>query len=165
MAIEYTLDAQDGASARVLAIGIRPRLEFALFSCAIAALLAATVSPWNMASLPLLIGLTAGLGAFRLTQIGKVRQAALAAFDRNPTLRRRTAASWDDGGVTIQPLGASRERILWTQLQRLRENERIVLLFQGSGIIHAIPKRAFGDKSTLATFRLLARRHEHKTPT
>ncbi len=160
MSVEYTLDPQDVASARLLAIGIRPRLEFALFAFVIAALLMGTVSPWNFSTLPLVIGLTAGLGAFRLTQIGKVRQAAQSAFERNTTLRRPTAASWDDGGVTIQPAGASRERILWSQLQKLRENERIVLLFQATGAIHAIPKRAFSNKAALAAFRLLARRHQ-----
>lgn len=162
--VEYTLDPEDVASARLLAIGIRPRLEFALFAVAVAALLAWSVSPWSFGSLPLLIGLTACLGAFRLIQIGRVKEAALGAFHRNPTLRLPTAAAWDDRGVTIQPAGSLTERILWTQMQRLRENERIVLLSQGSGLIHAIPKRAFPDKATLAAFRVLARSHESKIP-
>jgi hypothetical protein len=162
--VEYTLDPEDVASARLLAIGIRPRLEFALFTAAIAALLAWSVSPWSFGSLPLLIGLTASLGAFRLIQIGKVKEAALAAFHRNPTLRQPTTAAWDDLGVTIQPASSVTERILWTQLHRFRENERIVLLLQGSDLIHAIPKRAFSDKATLAAFRLLARSHESKIP-
>jgi hypothetical protein len=161
-AVEFTLDPADVASARLLAIGIRPRLEFSLFSAAVVILLACSASPWNFSSLPLLIGLTATLGAFRLMQIGKVKAAALAAFRRNPTLRQPTAASWDDGGVTIQPAGALTERILWTQLQRLKENERVVLLLHGTGLIHAIPKRAFSDKASLASFRALARRHASK---
>jgi hypothetical protein len=158
--VEYTLDPEDVTSARLLAIGIRPRLEFALFTFAIAALLAWSVSPWSFGSQPLLIGLTASLGAFRLIQIGKVKEAALAAFQRNPTLRQPTVASWDDLGVTIQPAGCLTERILWTQLQRLRENERVVLLLQGSGVFHAIPNRAFADKATLDAFRVLARRQQ-----
>jgi hypothetical protein len=162
MAVEFTLDPEDVASARLLAIGIRPRLEFSLFAAAVAALLACSVSRWSFSSLPLLIGLTASLGAFRLIQIAKVKEAALAAFHRNPTLRRPTAASWDDVGVTIQPAGAMTERILWTQLRRLKENERVVLLSQGTGLMHAIPKRAFSDKASLASFRLLARGHQSK---
>jgi hypothetical protein len=161
--VEYTLDPEDVTSARLLAIGIRPRLEFALFAAAVAALLVWSVSPWSFGSQPLLIGLTASLGAFRLIQIGKVKEAALAAFQRNPTLRQPTVASWDDLGVTIQPAGALTERILWTQLQRLRENERVVLLLQGSGLFHAIPKRAFADKATLDAFRVLARRQQGRT--
>jgi hypothetical protein len=163
MAVEYTLDAQDVTSARLLAVGVRPRVEFIAFAGAIAALLALSVSAWSFGSLPLLIGLTASLGAFRLMQIGKVKEAALAAYQRNPTLRQPTVASWDDRGITIQPSGSLTERILWTQLQRLKENERIVLLSQGSGLIHAIPKRAF-DKAGLEAFRNLARRHERKLP-
>jgi hypothetical protein len=161
-AVEFSLDPADVTSARLLAIGIRPRLEFSLFSAAVAALLAWSASPWNFRSLPLLIGLTASLGAFRLIQIGKVKEATLAAFHRNPTLRRPTAASWDDGGVTIQPAGALTERISWTQLRRFKENERVVLLLHGTGLIHAIPKRAFSDKILLASFRSLARRHQSK---
>lgn len=159
MAVEYTLDADDITSARLLAIGIRPRLEFGLFAIAVAALLAWSVSPWRITILPLLIGLTASLGAFRLMQIGKVRETATAAFRRNPTLRLPTAASWDERGVTIQPAGSLTERILWTELQRLRENERVILLLQGGGISHAIPKRAFPNKTTLNAFRVAARRH------
>jgi uncharacterized membrane protein len=159
MAVEYTFDADDIASARLLAIGIRPRLEFGLFAIAIAALLAWSVSPWRITILPLLIGLTASLGAFRLMQIGKVREAATAAFRRNPTLRLPTAASWDERGVTIQPAGSLTERIPWTELQRLRENERVILLLQGAGVSHAIPKRAFPNKTTLDAFRVAARRH------
>src|SRR5580704_11446869 len=113
MAVEYTLDAQDVTSARLLAIGVRPRVEFTAFAAAIAALLALSVSPWSFGSLPLLIGLTASLGAFRLMQIGKVKEAALAAYHRNPTLRQPTVASWDDRGITIQPSGSLTERILW----------------------------------------------------
>src|ERR1700730_1257757 len=155
--VEYTLNAEDVTSARLLAIGIRPRLEFTLFAAAVAALLAWSVSPWSLGSLPLLIGLTASLGAFRLIQIGRVKEAALAAFHRNPTLRQPTTAAWDDLGVTIQPAGALTERILWTQLQRLRENERVVLLLQGAGFSHAIPKRAFANKTMLDAFRVAAR--------
>jgi hypothetical protein len=162
MAIEYTLDQEDVTSARLLAIGIRPRLEFALFAAAVAALLAWSVSPWRFSLLPLLIGLTASLCAFRLIQIGRVREAALAVFRRNPTLRQPTAASWDDRGLTIQPASSVAERILWTQLHRLRENERVMVLSQGAGLIHAIPKRAFPDKAALDAFRSLARRHERK---
>src|SRR5882757_10103185 len=157
--VEYTLDPEDVASARLLAIGIRPRLEFALFAVAVAALLAWSVSPWSFGSLPLLIGLTACLGAFRLIQIGRVKEAALAAFHRNPTLRLPTAAAWDERGVTIQPAGSLTERILWTELQRLRENERVILLLQGVGFSHAIPKRAFPNKMMLDAFRVAARRH------
>ena len=107
--------------------------------------------------LPLLIGLTACLGGYRLTQIGHVRQAATAAFQRNPTLRRLTAASWDDRGVSIHPATAPPERILWSELKALKENERIVLLQQRTGNIHAIPKRAFTDKSSLEILKGLAR--------
>ncbi len=107
--------------------------------------------------LPLLIGLTACLGGFRLMQIAQVRQAAAAAFQRNPTLRRPTAVSWDDGGVIIHPAAGQAERILWTELRALKENERIVLLQQRLGVIHAIPKRALTDKAMLASLRRLAR--------
>jgi len=107
--------------------------------------------------LPLLIGLTASLGAFRLIQIGKVREAALAAFRRNPTLRLPTTAEWDERGVTIQPAGSLTERILWTEMQRLRENERVILLLEGVGFSHAIPKRAFPNKTMLDAFRIAAR--------
>ena len=79
MIVEYTLDPEDVASARLLALGIRPRIEFAAFSAVIAGLLAWSVSPWSYNLLPLLIGLTAGLGGFRLMQIGKVKQAAAGA--------------------------------------------------------------------------------------
>lgn len=159
MAVEYTLNGDDIVSARLLAIGIRPKLEFGLFAISVAAMLAWSVSPWRITILPLLIGLTASLGAFRLIQIGKVREAATAAFWRNPTLRLPTAASWDERGVTIQPAGSLTERILWTELQRLRENERVIVLLQSVGISHAIPKRAFPNKTTLDAFRVTARRH------
>jgi hypothetical protein len=159
-AVEFTLDAEDVASARLLAIGIRPRFELALFVAALSALLAGSVSPWSFGSLPLLIGLTASLGAFRLMQIGKVKQTALAAYRRNPTWSRTTAACWDGGGVTIQPAGVPAERIAWTQLRRVKENQRIVLLIQ-AGSMHAIPKRAFSDKTSLAAFRALAGRPNH----
>jgi hypothetical protein len=158
MAVDYSLDPEDIACARLLAIGVRPRLEFAVFAVGLAALLAWSVSPWTFTMLPLLIGLTAGLGGFRLMQIAKVRQASQAAYDRNPTLRRRTGAAWDDRGITIQPSGASPELIPWGALQRLRENQRIVLLLQTSGQFHAIPKRAFSDEAELRALRLLARR-------
>lgn len=157
MVIEYTLEPEDVACARLLAIGIRPRVEVALFAAVIFGMLAWSVSPWSYPMLPLLIGLTACLGGFRLTQFGKVREAAAAAFQRNPTLRRLTCASWDDGGVTIQPASAQSERILWSELKALKENERIVLLQQHTGNIHAIPKRAFTDKTSLAVLRGLAR--------
>jgi hypothetical protein len=159
MAVEYTLNAEDITSARLLAIGIRPKLELGLFAASVAALLAWSVSPWRITILPLLIGLTASLGAFRLIQIGKVREAALAAFRRNPTLRLPTTAEWDERGVTIQPAGSLTERILWTEMQRLRENERVILLLQGVGFSHAIPKRAFPNKTMLDAFRIAARGH------
>jgi hypothetical protein len=154
--VEYTLDAEDIASARLLALGIRPRVDFSLFALAVAGLLAWSVSPWSFASLPLLIGLTACLGAFRLMQIGKLKEAALASFQRNPTLRRLTSAAWDEHGVTIQPANALTERILWADLRKLRENERIVLLMQAGQLMHAIPKRAFPDRAALQSFRALA---------
>jgi hypothetical protein len=154
--VEYTLDAEDIASARLLALGIRPRVEFSLFALVVAGLLGWSVSPWSFGSLPLLIGLTASLGAFRLMQIGKLKEAALASFQRNPTLRRLTAAAWDEHGVTIQPANSLTERILWTELRRLRENERIVLLMQAGQLMHAIPKRAFPDRAALQSFRALA---------
>jgi hypothetical protein len=157
MLVDYTLNPDDIASARLLAIGIRPRMELCLFAVAVAGLLAWSVSPWRFNLLPLLIGLTASLGGFRLIQIGKVRDLAMAAFQRNPTLRQPTTASWDDRGVTIHPASAMSERISWRDLKPLRENERIVLLQQGSGQIHAIPKRAFTDKAVLAEFRNSAR--------
>jgi hypothetical protein len=162
MAVQYTLVPEDIAAARLLAIGIRPRIEFMLFAVVVAALLAWSVSPWSFSQLPLLTGLTASLGAFRLIQIGKVRETAAAAFRRNPTLRQPTAAHWDVRGVTIHPAGSPAELIPWTQLQQLRENERIIVLLQRSGLIHAIPKRAFPDKPALAALRLLAQRHTAK---
>ena len=73
--IEYTLEAEDIASARLLALGVRPRVEFGLFAAALVGLSAISVSNLSFGTLPLLIGLTACLGAFRLTQINKVRQA------------------------------------------------------------------------------------------
>jgi len=155
--VEYTLQAEDVASARLLALGVRPRVEFTLFAVVLIALISLSVSAWDFASLPLLIGLTACLAAFRLTQISKVRQAALAAFKRNETLRQATVASWDEEGVTIQPLGAPAERIPWTALTAFKENERIVLFRQRSEAIHAIPKRAFADKAALAALRRKAR--------
>lgn len=157
MAVEYTLNTDDIVSARLLAIGIRPRLEFVLFAASVAALLAWSVSPWRITLLPLLIGLTACLGAFRLIQIGKVKEAAMAAFRRNPTLRLPTTAEWDGRGVTIQPAGSLTERVLWTALQQLRENERVILLSQAAGFGHAIPKRAFPNKAALDAFRVAAR--------
>ncbi len=157
MVVDYTLTPEDITSARLLAIGIRPRLELAVFAAAVAGLLSWSVSPWSFALLPLLIGLTASLGAFRVIQIGKVREAAIAAYHRNPTLRQPTAASWDDRGVTIHPTSALSERLAWSELKPLKENERVVLLRQGTTSIHAIPKRAFTDKALLAEFRRLAR--------
>jgi hypothetical protein len=157
MVIEYTLDPEDITAARLLAIGIRPRFELALFAAVMSGMLAWSISPWSYAMLPLLIGLTACLGGFRLMQIGQVRQAAAAAFQRNVTLRRPTAASWDDRGVIIHPAAGQAERILWSELRALKENQRVVLLQQRSGIIHAIPKRALTDKTMLAALRRLAR--------
>lgn len=162
MAVEFTLGPEDVASARLLAIGIRPILEFGLFALAIAALLAWSVSPWSFQLLPLLIGLTASLAAYRVIQIGRVKEAALAAYRRNPTLRQPISASWDADGVTIQPAGAPPETIPWPQLREYRENERVILLLQDASAIHAIPKRAFPDKTSLAGFRSLARRRDAK---
>lgn len=155
--VEYTLEADDIGSARLLALGVRPRLEFSLFGAALVGLAAISVSPLSFGTLPLIIGLTACLGAFRLTQINRVRQAAAAAFKRNETLRRVTIAVWDDGGVSIQPAAALVERIPWSELAAFKENERIVLFRQKSGAIHAIPKRAFSDKTVLAALRRTAR--------
>ncbi len=157
MSVEYTLDPEDIASARLLAIGIRPKLEFALFAMALAGELALSVSPWNFGLLPLLIGLTACLAAFRLMQINKVKEAAGAAFRRNHTLQRATVASWDADGISIQPLASICERILWKELQALKENNRVILFQQKTGLIHAVPKRAFSDKAALAAFRSAAR--------
>jgi len=155
--VEYTLQAEDIASARLLALGVRPRLEFSLFAAVLIGLSALSVSNLSFGSLPLLIGLTACLGAFRITQINKVRQAAAAAFKRNDTLRRVTIALWDDQGVSIQPADAIVERIAWSELEAFKENERIVLFQQKSRAIHAIPKRAFPDKAVLAMLRQTAR--------
>ncbi len=159
MTIEYTLDAEDVASARLLAIGVRPRVEFTLFAVVLIALVALSVSSSSLGATPwpLVIGLTACLAAFRVTQISKVRQAALAAFKRNDTLRQPTVAIWDDDGVTIQPLGAMLERIPWAALKTFKENGRIVLFQQKSGGLHAIPTRAFTDKATLTALRRKAR--------
>jgi hypothetical protein len=154
--VEYTLEAEDIASARLLALGVRPRVEFSLFAAVLIGLSALSVSNLSFGSLPLLIGLTACLGAFRITQINKVRQAAAAAFKRNDTLRRLTIALWDDQGVSIQPVDAIVERIPWSELAAFKENERIVLFQQKSRAIHAIPKRAFADKAALATLRQTA---------
>jgi hypothetical protein len=156
--IEYMLDPADVSAARLLAIGIRPRLELALFAVAVGILLGWSVSPWKFEMLPLLIGLTASLGAFRMMQIGKVNEAALSAYQRNATLRMPTVASWDENGISIQPAGAAVERIAWIQLQRMLENERIFLLLQPTGVMHAIPKRAFTDPTMLVAFRRLAGR-------
>jgi hypothetical protein len=155
--IEYTLQAEDIASARLLALGVRPRVEFSLFAAALVGLSAISVSNLSFGRLPLIIGLTACLGAFRLTQINRVRQAAAAAFKRNETLRRPTIAMWDEGGVSIQPANALVERIPWCELAAFKENERIVLFQQTSGAIHAIPKRAFSDKAVLAAVRRTTR--------
>jgi hypothetical protein len=155
--VEYTLQAEDIASARLLALGVRPRVEFSLFAAVLIALAALSVSNLSFGSLPLLIGLTACLGAFRLTQINKVRQAAAAAFKRNATLRRVTIALWDDQGVSIQPADTIVERIPWSELEAFKENERIVLFQQKNRAIHAIPKRAFPDKAALAALRRTAR--------
>ncbi len=156
MSIEYTLDPEDISSARLMALGIRPQREVALFGCGMAALLALSVSPWSFGLLPLLIGLTACLAAFRIMQIGRVREAALAAYQRNPTLRQPTVATWDERGVSIRPRNSPCEFVSWAEVQPLRENARIVLLRQATGAIHAIPKRA-ADKTTLMALRRLAR--------
>ena len=155
--IEYTLDAQDVAAARLLALGVRPGLEFALFAAALTGLAALSVSPVSFGSPRLLIALTACLGAFRLMQIHKVRQAAVAAFKRNPTLRQATVATWDEEGVTIQPLLSLVERISWSALKGIKENARVVVFVQRSGAIHAVPKRAFADKAALTELRRKAR--------
>jgi hypothetical protein len=157
LAIEYTLDAQDVAAARLLALGVRPRIEFALFAAALIGLAALSVSPVSFGSPRLLIGLTACLGAFRLTQINKVRQAAAEAFKRNPTLRQATIATWDEEGLTIQPLKGVVERISWTALKGVRENARVIVFVQRSGAVHAVPKRAFADKAALDQLRRKAR--------
>jgi hypothetical protein len=154
--IEYTLDAQDVAAARLLAIGIRPRVEFTIFAVVLITLVALSVSPWVFGTIPLLVGLTACLGAFRITQISKVREAATTAFKRNETLRQVTVAMWDDAGITIQPLTAIIERIPWTALKAFKENERVVL-FQQANALHAIPKRAFPNKVALQALRRKAR--------
>jgi hypothetical protein len=155
--IEYTLEAEDIASARLLALGVRTRFEFSLFAAVLAGLSAISITKLDFGTLPLIIGLTACLGAFRLTQINKVRQASAAAFKRNETLRRVTIAVWDDAGVSIQPANAVVERISWSELAAFKENERIVLFQQKSGAIHAIPKRAFADKAVLGALRRTAR--------
>jgi hypothetical protein len=157
MAVEYKLEPEDVASARLLAIGIRPKLEFALFVLAIALLLAWSVSPWSIGQTPLVTGLAAGLGGFRLIQIAKIREAAAAAFQRNTTLRQPTTASWDASGVVISPASSMSERISWKELRAIKINERIVLLEQKTGSIHAIPKRAFANREAIAAFRALAR--------
>jgi YcxB-like protein len=154
--IEYTLDAQDVAAARLLGVGIRPRVEFTIFAVVLITLVALSVSPWAFGTIPLLIGLTACLGAFRIMQISKLRQAAAIAFKRNETLRQVTVAMWDEGGITIQPLTAIIERIPWSALQAFKENERVVL-FQQADALHAIPKRAFPNKAVLAALRKKAR--------
>jgi hypothetical protein len=157
LAVEYTLDAQDVAAARLLALGVRPRTEFALFAAALIGLAALSVSPVSFGSPRLLIGLTACLGAFRLAQIHKVRQAAVEAFNRNPTLRQETIATWDEEGITIQPLKGVPERISWTALKGVRENARVIVFVQRSGAVHAVPKRAFADKGALDPLRRRAR--------
>jgi hypothetical protein len=154
--IEYTLDAQDVAAARLLAIGIRPRVEFTIFAVVLITLVALSVSPWVFGTIPLLVGLTACLGAFRITQVSKVREAAATAFKRNETLRQVTVALWDDAGITIQPLTAIIERIPWSALKAFKENERVVL-FQQANALHAIPKRAFPNKAALQALRRKAR--------
>ena len=63
--------------------------------------------------------------------------------------------------MTIQPAGASTERVAWSNGTAYKENDRVILLLQGGGLFHAIPKRAFNDTSPLAAFRDLARgRHD-----
>ena len=164
MAVDYTLDPEDIASARLLAIGIRPRIELLLFAVVVGAELALSISPWSFSLLPLLIGLTASLAAFRIMQINKVKEAAAAAFRRNHTLRSLTTASWDAEGITIQPASSISERILWTDLMPLKENDRVLLFQQKSGNLHAISKRAFADKAALGGFRNLARRAGQQLP-
>jgi hypothetical protein len=155
--VEYTLDARDVAAARLLALGVRPRIEFALFAAALIGLAALSISPFKFGSPRLLIGLTACLAAFRLMQITKVRQAAVAAFERNPTLRQSTVATWNEQGITIQPLTAMLERISWSALKGVEENARVIVFVQRSGAIHAIPKRAFSGKAALNELRRQAR--------
>jgi len=155
--IEYNLDAQDVAAARLIALGVRPRIEFALFAAALIGLTALSVSRFSFGSVRLLIGLTACLGAFRLMQVNKVRQAAVATFNRNPTLRQATVATWDEEGITIQPLTAMVERISWSTLEGVKENARVLVFLQPSGAIHAVPKRAFPDKAALDQLRRKAR--------
>jgi len=164
--VEYTLQAEDIASARLLALGVRPRVEFSLFAAALLGLSAISLSNLSFGALPLIVGLTACLAAFRLTQINKVRQAAATAFKRNETLRSLTVAMWDDAGVSIQPATALVERIPWSALASFKENDRIVLFQQTSGAIHAIPRRAFYDKAVLASLRRTARamiKHESRS--
>ena len=86
-----------------------------------------------------------------------MREAAAAAFQRNPTLRQTTSVSWDERGIVIAPIASLSEHIPWSDLRAVKINDRIVLLQQRTGAIHAIPKRAF-DRDALATFRALARR-------
>jgi hypothetical protein len=150
------LEAEDIAAARLLALGVRPRVESSLFAAVLIALSALSASNLSFGSPPLLIGLTACLAAFRLTQINKVRQAAAAAFERNATLRRLTIALWDDEGVSIQPADTIVERIPWSEVTAFKENDRVVLFQQKSRAIHAIPKRAFPDEAVLATLRRTA---------
>jgi hypothetical protein len=157
LAVDYTLDAQDVAAARLLALGVRPRIEFALFAAALIGLAALSVSPISFGSPRLLIGLTACLGAFRLMQIHKVRQAAAEAFKRNPTLRRATVATWDEHGLSIQPQTGVPERITWAALKSVKESARVIVFVQRSGAVHALPKRAFADKAALDQLRRMAR--------
>jgi hypothetical protein len=51
--IEYTLEAEDIASARLLALGVRPRVEFSLFAAALVGLSAISVSNLSFGTLPL----------------------------------------------------------------------------------------------------------------
>ena len=98
--------------------------------------------------LPLLIGLTACLGAFRLTQINKVRQAAAAAFKRNATLRQ---CDHRDVGRCGRQHPTGRRRRREDSVERARSRSRRMSASSCSskerGAIHAIPKRAFADKA------------------
>ena len=157
MAVEYTLTSEDITSARLLGLGMRPKSEGMVVLLILAVLVALALSAWDFRALPVMIISVVVAGAIRAGAMVKAQDGAVAAFRSNPILRQRTSALWDGTGVTIQPTGFGATHLPWDQLRELRENERIVLLIQRSGIFHGIPKRAFPDVATLSELQTLAK--------
>jgi hypothetical protein len=152
MAVSFTLTPQDVASARMRAAGVFPKSEIFGTLGAFTLVIALSLTRFE---LPMTGLITGGIGAFaaaRLIAVSRIQDGALAAFRANSQLRARTDASWDDRGVTVQPSGFGAVTVPWSDVIRILENERLVLLVQRTGIFHAIPKRAFSDAAALREF-------------